>query len=417
MFRQKTPLKKFFWALLMVAGLATAACGSSGGTTNTNNSNSTDALTQKFLANYAAIVLASYTDSLNLAEDLRDAIQTFVNNPTQGNFDSAKAAWLQAREPYGQTEGYRFYDGPIDNDPDGPEPFINSWPLDEAVIDYTTGNPNGGLVNNMPAVEVNAENLSDLNTQDADDAIFTGYHAIEFLLWGQDLNQNPGDAGMRPYTDYVDAGTADNQDRRRAYLGVVGELLVEHLESLVAAWSENTAGNYRASFLNITPLEALRRTIVGVGNLAAGELAGERMSVALLTKDDEDEHSCFSDNTHRDILNNFKSIQNIYFGTYTRTDGTQAGDGTGLDDLFEAGAPELNQQMKEQLQIAQEAINGINTTAMGGVPFDEQVLGDDSNPNRQRVQTAVEALQTFGQLLSDAALELGVDINLDNNGE
>lgn len=391
-----------------------AGCSTVSSNPDGDSSTSLDSLKQQFIANYARIVSASYEDSRNGAENLRDAVETFVNNPNQGNFDSAKAAWLQAREPYGQTEVYRFYDGPIDNPDTGPEPLINAWPLDEAVIDYVDGDPNAGIVNDG-GVTLDAETLSDLNEKDADDAITTGYHALEFLLWGQDLNADPSDAGLRPYTDYANGGTADNQDRRRTYLNVIAGLLVDHLDVLVQAWAEGDASNYRAEFLALNPNEALRRIIVGMGSLAGGELGGERMAVALLAKDQEDEHSCFSDNTHRDIFLNFRGLLNLYEGSYTRSDGSVLS-GVGLSDLLESVDPDLNAQIQEQFDIAQAGIEEIDALAKSGTHFDQQILGNDSDPDRQRIQGVVDALQTLADLLSEAAAELGIDINLDANG-
>ena len=48
-----------------------------------------------------------------------------------------------ARDDYGPTEAFRFYDGPIDNPDDGPEGQINAWPMDEAYVDYVEGKPDG----------------------------------------------------------------------------------------------------------------------------------------------------------------------------------------------------------------------------------------------------------------------------------
>jgi putative iron-regulated protein len=135
--------------------------------------------------------------------------------------------------------------------------------------------------------------------------ISTGWHAIEFLLWGQDRSETgPGD---RSFTDYVDA-KAPNADRRRQYLSVSTALLVDDLSGITVQWTPS-AKNYRAKFEKGSK-ESVRKIIVGLGSLSRGELAGERMEVALNSQDQKDEHSCFSDNTHRDIVNNAKGIQN-----------------------------------------------------------------------------------------------------------
>ena len=115
------------------------------------------------LSNYAEIVHASYVDSLTSAEDLEAKINTFVTTPTEANLTAAKDAWLDSREPYLQTEVYRFYDGPID-DSDGPEGALNAWPMDESYVDYTTDDANSGIVND-DTKDLAKANLATLNDE------------------------------------------------------------------------------------------------------------------------------------------------------------------------------------------------------------------------------------------------------------
>ena len=198
--------------------------------------------TERFTAaadNYAGIVLASYEDSYNEAVTLRDLVNDFVANPTEEGFEACKNQWLAARIPYGQTEVYRFYGGPID-DEDGPEGAINAWPLDENYIDYVVGAENGGIINdtkNFPTID--KKTLIDLNEKGGETNISIGFHAIEFLLWGQDsADTKLKKPGQRPYTDFLtEGGTAKNQQRRAAYLKAVAEILfrlvVDFLQDIV----------------------------------------------------------------------------------------------------------------------------------------------------------------------------------------
>ena len=96
---------------------------------------------------YAALVHANYSDTLAAAQDMQAAIKAFVAAPSADGLAAARKAWLGAREFYGQTEAFRFYGGPIDDDK-GPEGQINAWPLDEAYVDYVQGKPKAGLINN-----------------------------------------------------------------------------------------------------------------------------------------------------------------------------------------------------------------------------------------------------------------------------
>ncbi|MCA9644559.1 MAG: iron-regulated protein, partial [Myxococcales bacterium] len=156
-----------------MAGLL-VSCSSSDDTTASGGlpSSASDAV-----ATYANIVEATYQDTAQTAGELDSAAQALVASPSQGTLDAARTAWFASREPYLQSEVFRFYDGPIDNPDDGPEGMINAWPLDEAYIDYVEDAPESGIVND-PAETIDAETLMSLNEQGGEENIATGYHAI-----------------------------------------------------------------------------------------------------------------------------------------------------------------------------------------------------------------------------------------------
>ncbi|AQR66104.1 iron-regulated protein [Aquaspirillum sp. LM1] len=339
---------------------------------------------------YATVVEASYTDTLTSARLLRDAIHAFVATPSEATLTSARQAWLAAREPYGQTEAFRFYSGPID-DAKGPEGRINAWPLDEAYIDSVKGKANSGIINNRKIV-LSKDKLAALNERGGEENISTGYHAIEFLLWGQDFDANG--PGKRSWNDFVD-GQAANADRRRDYLKIIADLLVEDIASVAKAWQANSA-NYRAKFEKDP--DALRKMMVGIGVLSRAELAGERMEVALDSKNQEDEHSCFSDNTHRDILTNALGIRNVWLGEYQRLDGSVL-KGPSLRDLVADKDAKAADKVSADMDATLAAAQGIKA------PFDQEIVQADG---RKRVQATINALKKQANSLVEAAKALGI---------
>ena len=347
---------------------------------------------------YSALAFAGYAASLAKAEELRIAVDALATTPSEATLQAARQAWLAAREPYGQTEVYRFYDGPIDNPTDGPEGLINAWPLDEAYIDYVEGNSTSGIINDPTTYPtLSKELLAGANEQGGEKNISTGYHAIEFLLWGQDLTATG--AGNRPYTDYVNGaeGTAANQDRRAQYLRLAADLLVENLRSVRDAWTPN-APNYRAELHSVDPKEALRRILQGMGSLSGAELSGERMATAYDNRDQEDEHSCFSDNTHRDLYLNALAIQNAYLGRGAN------GDGDGLDEIVGTRDQALDAKLKQQLETSLAAVQAIP------VPFDQALAHEES---RAKILEAVRALQAQTDTIVEVATLLGITLNLE----
>ncbi|MDN5211520.1 imelysin family protein [Fulvivirgaceae bacterium BMA12] len=363
---------------------------------------------EEVVANYADIVLANYQDALTTAEALKQKINAFVADPTDNNLTEAKNAWLAARNPYGESEAYRFYGGPID-DGDGPEGQLNAWPLDESYIDNVTGNVNGS----DPNVGINIINspgdfptidkvlIASLNEDGGETNVSSGYHAIEFLLWGQDVSSGPG-GGERPVSDFIVTGDETTPEfRRGAYLNAAIDLILDDLQGLIDEWDAN--GSYRTFFTSSAEVNnSLERILTGIGKLSKGELAGERMFIALDEKSKEDEHSCFSDNTHNDIIRNAMGIQNVYLGKYTRVDGSVI-DGAGIDDLVKQQNEDLNNNLVSTLSSSITLANAIQA------PFDQEIL--DDNGGRTRVSDTITSLRNQGDLIAQVSALFGFTLD------
>jgi putative iron-regulated protein len=347
------------------------------------------------LSHHANLVSATYDDTLQSALALQKSIAAFLASPSQVGLDAARKAWLQAREFYGLTEAFRFYGGPIDDD-NGPEGRINAWPMDESYVDYVVDAPKAGIVNDRK-VAITKAKLSALNERDGEENIATGWHAIEFLLWGQDVSDTG--PGARPFEDYVD-GKKPNADRRRQYLRVVTELLVDDLRILSKAWAPNQAKNYRHRFER-GGMESVRKMFVGLGSLSRGELAGERLEVAMASQDQEDEHSCFSDNTNRDAVANATGIQNVWLGQFKRLDGSTL-QGPGLHDLVAARDAAVAERTTKQIAASVAAAESIPA------PFDQAIKVGGNTAARATIQQTIDSLTQQSKDLVDAAHAAGI---------
>ena len=391
--------------MTLAAALLAAGCGDNDNSKGDSSGNPTPIPTatpatvtaQAVVANYADLLYANYGDALAGAEALHEAVEAFLDAPSQATFDAAKAAWIASRPAYQQSEIGRFYNGPIDDPDTGPEGRINSWPLDENFIDYVEGAPESGLINDPVGFPViDEDTIAAANQASGETDVSTGYHAIEFLLWGQDRSTTG--PGERPFTDYVTdgTGTASNQARRAQYLETLTHILIDDLQHVTDQWAPGSVTNYRAQFLAIDTNEALGRILTGLGSLSAGELGGERLSVAFETRDQEDEHSCFSDTTRDDLANDALGIQNGYLGRY----GTL--DGPGIDELVRQVDPTLDATVQAQLAASVAAVRAIPN------PFDQAIIGPDDSPGRVAVETAITDLFAQGDGLSSVAEALGV---------
>ena len=375
------------------------------------------------VSNYADIALAGYSDSLTAAQELEAAIKAFLAAPSQEGLDAAKSAWLAARPPYQQTEAYRF-GNPVVDDWEG---RVNAWPLDEGLIDYV--DPSYGMESDEntlytanvianPSIEINGETVDasvitpeflSSTLQEAGDIeanVATGYHAIEFLLWGQDLNGTGPGAGARPWSDYDMANcTNGNCDRRGQYLSSAATLLVSDLKEIVAAWQADGAA--RKALTGAEPKAGLAAMLTGMGSLSYGEMAGQRMKVGLLLHDPEEEHDCFSDNTHQSHYFDAIGIRNVYLGSYERLDGGKA-EGASLSQLVAAMDPALDTEMRGKLDVSVARMQDIRDRVAAGEAYD-QMIGEGNEAGNAAVEAAIGALidqtKTIEKII--AALDLG----------
>lgn len=386
------------------------------------------------LQTYSDIAHATFEDALISAQTLDKTLHALVDNPSAQTLSNAKLAWVAARVPYQQSEVFRFGNAIVDDW----EGQVNAWPLDEGLIDYVATDYEHELGNyganiNIIANEqiqfgdalvdtsnITAELLAQFNEFAGSEAnVATGYHAIEFLLWGQDLNGvNPG-AGARSYTDYLlGAGCSNGACQRRGeYLLAVSQLLLEDLTSMTEQWVKGQA-NYRAELLAADPAQGITKVLFGMGSLALGELAGERMKVSLEANSTEDEHDCFSDNTHNSHYYDALGIQNIYLGRYQRIDGSLV-TGASLSGLAQQKNAELNQQIKQRFVATESAMKGLVDKAEASVApmkFD-QMIAEGNTQGRQLVVAGIEALVAQTQAIEQLAGIIGIDsVNPETNG-
>ena len=382
-----------------------------------------EASAESVIDHYADIAYAKYSDSLTTAQALDASITEFLATPNAMTLDQAQQAWLASRVPYQQTEVYRFGNAIVDDW----EGRVNAWPLDEGLIDYVDAsygvesdenslytanviaNPrlmvDGQVIN---AAQITPALLSyELQEAGGVEAnVATGYHAIEFLLWGQDLNGNGAGAGERPHTDFSLANcTNGNCDRRREYLSAASELLIADLEEMVANWAPGGAA--RQALAAGGEQNGLRTILQGMGSLSYGELAGERMKLGLLLGDPEEEHDCFADNTHNSHFYDAVGIQNVYTGRYTRIDGSVMR-GPSLSTLVARQDAMVDRELTADLQATVDAMQAMVDRAETTEAYDQMIATNNPEGNAV-VQAAIDALVDQTQYIERAiaALDLG----------
>lgn len=336
---------------------------------------------------YVDLVRANYARAADDAKLLQKAVDALLANPTATTLAEARKAWVAARPAYLRTEAFRFYDGPIE----AVEGEINAWPVNEAYIDYVEGAPSSGIVND-PSWRLDAEGLDERNQKQDEADVTVGWHAVEFLLWGQDLSAE--DPGARPHTDYV-AGQASS-DRRRTYLKLATGGLVKELDGLARAWADEAEDGAAARFRALPQREAIGRMVNGMAILAGYEMMSERMGVALDSGDQEDEQSCFSDTTRQDFVNGLAGIRQVWTG---EADGASR---PGLDELVRKLDAPTADRVDALLADAEAKLNAL------GDPLDRVLAAAPGSPERQAAEQAVASLQALSDGFVAAGNTLGV---------
>ncbi|CAH8210016.1 MULTISPECIES: imelysin family protein [Vibrio] len=380
---------------------------------------------EQVVEHYANIAHAVFADSLTTAQSLEKSIDQFLAAPSAAKLDDVKQAWIVSRVPYQQSEVFRFGNSVVDDW----EGQLNAWPLDEGLIDYVAtdyqyelGNEGASAniianqtlkigANTIDVSTITPELIASLNEVGGSEAnVASGYHAIEFLLWGQDLNGTNAGAGARAYTDFVVGNecTNDHCDRRGQYLKAAAQLLVQDLEWMEKQWSADEKANYRQQLLNESSDNGLRKMMFGMGSLSLGELAGERMKVALEANSTEDEHDCFSDNTHNSHYYNEQGIYNVYTGIYKRHDGTLL-TGASINDLVAQKDAQAAKEIQKQFDSARAEVGKLVTSAEKNDQHFDQLIATDNPQGNAVVNGAIMALVAQTASIERAALVIGID--------
>ncbi|MFK7794801.1 MAG: imelysin family protein [Gammaproteobacteria bacterium] len=378
---------------------------------------------ESVLTHYSNLAYIMYNDSLLTAKDLQKKIDVLIGQPTELNLKASKTAWKAARVPYMQTEAYRFGNAIVDDW----EGKVNAWPLDEGLIDYTAGSYGNESEENsfytanivanknltvggekIDASKITKELLADTlhEIDEVESNVATGYHAVEFLLWGQDLNGTNAGAGNRPASDYdVNNCTGGNCDRRAAYLKAAVDLLVDDLQWMVNQWA--VGGDARNAVTKGNLEESLAKIFTGMGSLSYGELAGERMKLGLLLHDPEEEHDCFSDNTHWSHYYDAVGIRNVYTGSYKRIDGTMM-TGPSLADLVAKKDAKADEELLMHIDASIAKMQVLVDAAQNGESYD-QMLGEGNTSGNAIVRAAVDALVAQTTYIENAVVAMGLE--------
>lgn len=381
---------------------------------------------REVLAGYRQLAHAATRDAHERARDLLAAVQQLIASPGEDTLDAARKVWVSAREPYSFAEALRFGNWFVDE----ADERINPWPVDEGFLDYVqalyAGSPSnqdgqlnlvaapdrvmigGRWLETEPLQRITLKMAQELSNSESN--LTTGYHAIEFLLWGQDLSDTG--PGERPWTDY--ALTAEHCTdghrtaalrhcrRRAALLLSASEILVQDLEILSGQWSD-LPGSFGDRLVTGDIASGLRRMLFGLAAMSAEELAGERLEIGLLTGSQEEELDCFSDTTHRSLYANALGIAGLYRGHYREQKRPS------LAAWLQAHHPDLAARIEHEMDLTLASMARIRALGEAGETFDRLIHPEHPHQGED-LRRAITALRNLGAELEAVGerLELGL---------
>ncbi|MED6300576.1 MAG: imelysin family protein, partial [Verrucomicrobiota bacterium] len=258
------------------------------------------------------------------------------------------------------------------------------------------------IINNKEKYpSITTELLRSINLKAGKSGFTTGYHVIEFLLWGEDSDRSS--SGKRSFKDY-DKSNSELAKRRADYLVACCDLLIEDLENLVSEWDHESKNNLRSHLESMTSDQAIRKILRIVSVLADG-LAESQIGSIISKESVFKEQSTFSDTTHFDFLHTVAGISNLAAGAYVGLDGKLQVLGLGLIGLAEQAPNARAEKIRSLINDAMKSAQAFKG------PFD-QFNQDEKNVTGSEKSTITlkalsESLHAFAKEINALSKDLG----------
>ncbi len=386
-------LKPVFISVAVIFALT--GCGSGGDSANDSSSTAVRFQAKTVIDNVTDnVITATYTDLNNQAQAMLTAIEAMADGATDTELNTAQTAWKAARVPWESSEGFLF--GPVDSL--GIDPAIDSWPLNTPDLQaFITSNPS--------ATQADVENAGD---------DLRGFHAIEFLLFGNGVTDNQKTA-------------AEMTAGELAYLEALARAFASRTNLLAASWVTdfNGSGPYADLVRNAgTPgnttyasqaavIEELANGLIAIVDEVANGKISEPYGSSPGTADTSLVESQYSWNSLTDFYNNIQSVLNVYSGQqgFSPDSATVSADSPGLYAFVAAHDQALADRVLQEISQSQRAIDLIkgdgvdSTTAISGnaQPFRSQIA---DAAGRTLIANALTSLATLLDTLQNDVLPL-----------
>lgn len=299
-----------------------------------------------------AVVVPTYNALAARMTALAGAIDTLVAAPTDDHLDAARAAWVTAREPWEQSEGFLF--GPVDSF--GYDPALDSWPVNRTDLDAV-------LASDDALTAAYVSNLAETQK---------GFHTIEYLLFGEDSDKR----------------AAELTARELEYLAALGDEAARIAGELAAAWTDGyrdviaTAGE-DGNTAYPSAGAAAQQILDGMIGIC-DEVANGKIADPFAARDPDLVESQFSFNSELDFVDNLIGVRNVWLG-----DSDAAGTaGRGLADWVRERDAALADRVDAEIAAALDALAAMPD------PFRDAIQDPANDAAIEAAQDAIRTLQT-----------------------
>ncbi len=302
------------------------------------------------------VIIPTYQQLVAKAAKLSQTTNAFTSNPNETTLKAARDAWIAARAPWEQSEAFAF--GPADSL--GYDGDLDDWPVNETDVK--------AVINSNE--KITQEFIGNLQTTEK------GFHTMELLLFGNNNNKKAKDFSPRELTYLKALATAFDATAKELLQswqsGVQGK--PPYRQVLVTAGDENNPAYP-------TVAAAIEEIVQGAMG-CLDEVGNEKIGEPLATKSAEGLESRFSHTSLNDFKNNVLSVNNAYLGEVAMA-GTS---GKSLSELVAQKDPELDKQVKEEINKAIAAIDAVPA------PIETNLTNESALTKLEAAQTAVLAL-------------------------
>ena len=269
------------------------------------------------------------------AQVMDSKLASFMHHPNPMSQEEITQSWRQAYDDFLASLIFAYL--PIQDPPDWHTQRIaysdllvqlDSWPIEGGYIDYIQGYPFSGIVNDLTLV-IDEKNIRSQHGFTDPSNASLGYHAIEFMFWGQEGKRSAHDFFPQENTAPVPINDAEeslhnddeqdindeglrhageslhipqNHNRRRQYTKLLSEILQKDLHRIQRRW-EVSSGYYAQLLQQSSPENTLQAALIAGQRFISEELLQKRFQLT---------SSEFSNSSQQDLLALLMGLESWY---------------------------------------------------------------------------------------------------------